>query len=311
MSSLDEPFDAFGDHAMEEHDRVELIEEDVATEHSEACAPDKVEHEDKEACAPCSVDDGPALAANAQRTNVHYTHVRTKDASHQQPDSMTREEFYAHLEECYREAYPVVGEESGSILSYGMVVKEKHKDSAVEANRSEHHHAACACTQRHYWNKVATISRKKGVYINAVEHSFYVTMYEYLRVPTKKKPVFELDPTPYFSVNHPQGDALRDVLTKGQRAKGLQGRRKMETDSSSCSEKPKVARKTLFANAFNWVVDHGLKGKKGAKQFQADAVATEMAGNGKLLEFVQRHPRDLEDLIKLFLVVRNDCLMVF
>ena len=47
---------------------------------------------------------------------------------------------------------------------------------------------------------------------NAVAHDGYCSMYNYLRSPTKKKPLHELDPTPYHSSGHPQGQVLKDLL---------------------------------------------------------------------------------------------------
>jgi hypothetical protein len=50
---------------------------------------------------------------------MHYTHVRTNHASHKQTCSFTRAEFWAHVEACYKEAYPTT-DATGSILSFGL-----------------------------------------------------------------------------------------------------------------------------------------------------------------------------------------------
>ena len=71
------------------------------------------------------------LDENAQRTNVHYTHVRTANPKHRQPESMSREDFYKHIEQCYKEAYPVEGSESASILQFGMVAEEEPRHFGV------------------------------------------------------------------------------------------------------------------------------------------------------------------------------------
>ena len=102
-----------------------------------------------------------------------------------------------------------------SILLFGKVVKERHQAATQAAHRDEHHHAACFCTQRHYWNKVAALSREKyNVPLNAVAHDGYGTMYAYLTAPTSKKPLPELDPEPYLSRLHPRGDGLTELLTR-------------------------------------------------------------------------------------------------
>ena len=71
-------------------------------------------------------------------------------------------------------------------------------------------------TMRHYWSKVVKESRKVGVHLHAVEHHTYGSMYKYLRVPTKKKPLHELDPKPFISPEHPEGDALKELLEKAE-----------------------------------------------------------------------------------------------
>ena len=43
-------------------------------------------------------------------------------------------------------------------------------------------------------------------------------MYMYLKVPTAKKPIAELDPTPWMSAEHPTGEVLRKLLEFGQRS---------------------------------------------------------------------------------------------
>ena len=40
-----------------------------------------------------------------RRKHVHWTHGRSADATHVQPEEMTREEFWNHLEKVYREVY--------------------------------------------------------------------------------------------------------------------------------------------------------------------------------------------------------------
>ena len=191
------------------------------------------------------------------------------------------------------------GRKSGSIYDYCCVAKEKHKDSPVEASRSLHHHGMTATAQRHYWNKVVKVSRRKGVQMHAVEHENYYTMFNYVRSPSAGKPVHELDPKLYLSPDHPQGDALKELLQKGEaNARALQGRRRQPAGKQKPTEQhgavqPK--RQTLFATAFAHVVDNGLRGKAGAKQFQADAVKAYEAGHPRLLEFARKHRADLRD----------------
>ena len=85
-----------------------------------------------------------ALDTGARRNHVHYTHVRTHDEEHRQPDQFSRGEFWEHLCAVYREVYPEPANASGSILLFGAMAKERHAESADEALRAEHHHAPCS-----------------------------------------------------------------------------------------------------------------------------------------------------------------------
>ena len=82
------------------------------------------------------------LPLDSKRRHIHYTHVRTNNANDVQPNQFTRQAFWDHMVTCYKEAYPRADSETGSILEFGMVCKEKHKDAARDIDRSEHHHAA-------------------------------------------------------------------------------------------------------------------------------------------------------------------------
>ena len=69
------------------------------------------------------------LGLDSSRFHVHYTHVRTHDKNHVQPDQLTRKEFWEHIVKVYREAYPCADSNTGSILQFGLVAKERHKDA--------------------------------------------------------------------------------------------------------------------------------------------------------------------------------------
>ena len=131
------------------------------------------------------------LPMDGKRSHVHYTHVRTHSQQDVQPSQITRMGLWGHLIRCYREAYPDAASDTGSILQFGVVCMEKHKDAAHESDRSVHHHVAVYCSRRHYWRRVRKISAAKyNIQLNAVAHDSYCIMYKYLRGPTKKKPLF-------------------------------------------------------------------------------------------------------------------------
>ena len=91
------------------------------------------------------------LAATVKRKHVHYTHVRTGDPGHVQPDQMSRRQFWEHLVKVYAEVYPSSSQETktGAILAFGLVVTEHHKKALRQEHRDEHKHAATFSTAQH------------------------------------------------------------------------------------------------------------------------------------------------------------------
>ena len=82
-----------------------------------------------------------ALSPDSRRKHVHWTHVRTHDPLHIQPQDMSRKDFWAHLERVYKDVYPEPANKTGSILLFGGVAKELHAESPHAQLREEHHHA--------------------------------------------------------------------------------------------------------------------------------------------------------------------------
>jgi hypothetical protein len=161
-----------------------------------------------------SAADGLArLQLDARRTHVHYTHVRTNHPNDVQPCHLARKEFWGNLMKCYQEVCPDASSLTGSILQCCIVVTELHKASAHDHDRAEHHHAPTFSTQKHYWKRLKSLSaRRYSIQLNAVAHESYTVMHRYVRQATAKRPLHELDQSPYVSVMHPQGDALKELL---------------------------------------------------------------------------------------------------
>jgi hypothetical protein len=118
----------------------------------------------------------------------------------------------------------------------------------------------------------------------------------YLKCPTTKKPVHELDPKPWASPLHPEGDELKQLLEVGEKLRQARAAKRKLTEPETEGAKPEV--KSLFGAAFNWIVDRDLHGTAGALQFQADATTELAAGRPRLLEFVRKHRNDLADQIE-------------
>ena len=229
------------------------------------------------------------LPLTAKRRHIHWTHCRTRNPGDVQPESLSRGDFWLHLLRCYREAYPRAETETGTVLEFGLACKELHKDAEREEDRSVHYHAATFATQQVYWKKIRDISEKKyRIKLHAVAHEAYVTMFKYLRQASWKKPIHELDPTPYFSPGHPQGEALKDLLAVGAKY--------LEVRAQKLPAPPvEPLARSQFGVVFNWVVDHGLRGAVGVAQLKDDALTELKAGRPKLIDFVKKHRACLQD----------------
>ena len=168
----------------------------------------------------CADDTLQPLGPKVRRNHVHYTHVRTRNPAHRQPHSFTRQEFYEHIDTCYRLAYPDPDTLTGSILIFGGVAKERHAKAFGTHLRDEHHNCITFCSAQHYWEKVVRVSRENfQVYLNAVAHTGYTEMWQYLKDATPKKPLHELDAEMYLSPLHPRGQELANLLEAGARSR--------------------------------------------------------------------------------------------
>ena len=77
----------------------------------------------------------------------------------------------------YREAYPSADSDTGSILQFGLVSTEHHKDAPQVEDRTEHEHAATFSSVAHYWRRVRQISvEKHNAHLSAVAHDGYSSM---------------------------------------------------------------------------------------------------------------------------------------
>lgn len=252
--------------------------------------------------------DGPALAALAdeawselrslddtvRRKHIHWTHVHTNDLAHQQPESFSREGFWEHLCKVYAEVYPEVANESGSILLFGLVVKERHAESGEASLRAEHHHAAVYCSRQHYWRPVAKRSLEVyHVQLHAACHSGYASMYQYLRAPSLRKPLAEIDTAAYFSLRHPQGETLRRLLEVGAAAeRGHAGRRRpRSSDTADAASSSRLRKRDMY----EFVTRTGIRTPIELQAFAQNAAAN---GDPRYAEFCTIYTeKDLQQLL--------------
>ena len=232
------------------------------------------------------------LAPGHRCTHVHYTHGRSGGAGHKQPCTMSREAFWKHLEDCYREAYPDPASPTGSILSFGIVAQERYSKT-VSGHSDTHKHAACFCSEQHRWSRVAEVSRAKGVYVNAVAHYSYSVMYRYLRQPTVKKPIAALDAEPYLSPNHPRDGDLEALLVSSDRSAELNAKKARVRGRESRDRVP---------NLYALVSE---KGFKTATALRAHACTEAEQGRPALAEWCTRKGEALQELLDNAWKIRN------
>ena len=230
-----------------------------------------------------------ALDSTVKRRCIHYTHVRTFSTSDIQPDQMTREDLWEHLLRVYSEAYPLSGSPTGSIVLFGLIVQERHA-AGPDADRALHRHAAIVCNSQHYWNKVASLSRKHGVVLNAVAHDNYVTMYRYLRESSQHKPIEEIDANPFFSPFHPRGDALASFLQSCAHSSVANIARHRGTNDASRPRK-----RERCPNIFETIRDNKLLD---VESFRVFALQEASEGRTSLAEYCTRQGSKLRDIIQ-------------
>ena len=229
------------------------------------------------------------LDGDVRRRHMHWVHVRTHDENHRQPDTFTREAFWQHMCKVYKDTYPDPGNQStGSILLFGMVCKEKHAHSEKEAERAEHNHFATFSAVQHYWRPVAERSLLTyGVKLHAACHEGYTSMYVYLRCPTPKKPLRELDAAPYFSPEHPQGEVLQKLLQKG--VKAVAGCQRRSGKSGSSGDTGAEHRRVRPGDLYTLASQTGVRTVEQLRAYAQNAAA---AGDKRFAEFCTGHKED-------------------
>ena len=238
---------------------------------------------------------------DSRRQNYHWVMPWCGIPGAVQPDSMDAEGMWNHLVRCYQEAYPDSDEPTKSILIFGLSAKEQHKNAPKAEHQKPHFHVATFSKVNHRWKKIRDISASKyKIYLHCAAHDGYSAMYRYLTCPSAGKKVYELDPKPFRSPAHPEGDALRQLLEYGDRCRKARSAR----HENLVATRPVQLRST-FATVFSWVIDKGLHGSTGALQLQIDACQELAEGRTKLMDFIKAHRNDLEDQLKFMWDIRE------
>ena len=130
--------------------------------------------------------------------------------------------------------------------------------------------------------------------MNAVAHDGYVSMYEYLRQPSARKPLSELDAEPYLSEEHPRDRALADLLDAGRRsARANQGRR-------GTAPHAKEATRERAPKLFDVVAQQKIQSAVELREF---AHQEAKAGRPALAEWCTRQGHKLEQVVANALAV--------
>ena len=229
------------------------------------------------------------LRVGVKRKNIHWTHVRTFTPAWVQPDEVTSQKFWKHLERIYAEVYPAQHSPTKSVLAFGLVCEERHAASSAEAQRALHRHCASVATEQIYWNRIAKLSLEKYKWpLNAVAHESYHTMFAYLRDATPKKPLHGIDADPYFSPLHPKGEAVAEFL---RRAAGSHNRLQHRARQPDGEDNKKRER---CPSIFDIVKEHGISSPL---QLQARACSEAAEGRSALAEFCTKHDAKLPEIL--------------
>ena len=108
-------------------------------------------------------------------------------------------------------------------------------------------------------------------------------MYEYLRVPSCKKPLSELDQEAWYSAGHPRGDGLKKLLEVGRRSQSANACKTQSSQSQKRSRAPSI---------FEIV---NTKRVKTLQDLQHLASSEAEAGNSSLAEYCTRQGHKLQD----------------
>lgn len=236
-----------------------------------------------------------ALPTSVKRKHVHWTHGRSSNPEHVQPDALSREEFWAHLAKCYTEAYPRVDSPTGSILAFGLVAQEPYSSGNPSAPCPVHKHCPTISVEQHYWSKVASLSlRKYNVKLNAVAHQTYGDMFRYVREPSSRKRLHQLDATPFFSQFHPVDQVLAEIISKTDRAAHMRGGKRDREGGGGSGGGEQTAPKRKRLRVYDLVKEHGVKT---VEDMLMVAHGQDSAGDSSLAEYCTRNEGKLEALI--------------
>ena len=130
-----------------------------------------------------------------------------------QPTTMTREEVWDVLRDCYHIACPSTaqGTTTGSIVWHGCA---RGPSDSVEEHCDEHHHIATLSLRKCYWRKIKKVAAQ--VPLHAVCHDSCSSMYCYPHAPSDQKLLSELDSHYGLSRVHPSGEASQKILAEGK-----------------------------------------------------------------------------------------------
>ena len=239
--------------------------------------------------AECADDGLQTLGQTVKRKHVHWTHARTFNSNQRQP-SFARKQFWEHMVQCYRLAYPTVGSPTGSILMFGSVAKERHARAWAHSHRDEHHHCPVYCSVQHYWCKVARNSRDRfGVQLNAVAHSGYTEMWRYIREPSHKKPLAELDAEVYLSPLHPRGIDLTQLLAEGDQSLAC-----FKRCPSSLATVGRHSKRPRVDSVYDLILTHNIRS---IHDFEAHAHKEAEAGRKEVAELYTRQGHKMQQMI--------------
>jgi len=189
-------------------------------------------------------------------------------------------------------------------IAWACVVQERHKDHKEDRQRNWHLHAAVEFAGFPRWAALAKMLRDvHGVAVHFSMHSSYLRMWDYLTRPTRRKPLSELDPKPYYSKDHPNRDSFkpevahkawegrREKAAERQEAKRAKEAAAEEQRGHTKEEKPKRQRISLSSLVKAYEV-------KTKVDFEVMCGMLEADGDSRLADWYARHGSQVPSIIR-------------
>lgn len=125
----------------------------------------------------------------------------------------------------------------------------------------------------------------------------YVGQYLYIRNPSTKKPLSEIDTQPYHSSDHPMGEVLQQMIQRAERVRGAtQARRQRPAGSHAAGGPPAKLPRLTFCDVADVVAANNILS---VNAFHVCAKKLRESGDPRLSEYCGRQRSAADALRKI------------